>query len=391
MYIDESQAKKKVFRGKSMVLAVVLFTIGALFIPTGFERTHPGERVKVEVLSTNDANIRQFGIVKTGEQSLKVRVLSGEKKGVEAEAVNLMMGRLEFDRVYQAGDIALATIDSSGDRVLQVTLVDYYRVDKEAWLLVIFAVLLVAYGGWTGARSLLSFLFTAMLLWKVLLPGLLKGWDPVLSSLLISAILCVVIILLVSGIDRRGITAMLGSLAGVAVTCVMGVIFGELFSVHGAVKPFSETLLYSGFAHLDLTRIFLGGIFLASSGAVMDLAMDISSALNELIEKRPDIPRGELIRSGMTVGRMVIGTMTTTLLLAYTGGFTTLLMVFIAQGTPIINILNIQYVAAEVLHTMVGSIGLVTVAPLTAVLGGYFLTAGRKLPHGSEVEPAGAD
>jgi uncharacterized membrane protein len=139
------------------------------------------------------------------------------------------------------------------------------------------------------------------------------------------------------------------------------------------VKPFSETLLYSGFAHLDLTGIFLGGIFLASSGAVMDLGMDIASALNEIVLKNPEIERRDLIRSGFAVGRMVIGTMTTTLLLAYTGGFMTLLMVFVAQGTPAVNILNLQYVAAEILHTLVGSVGLVAVAPLTAVLGGYVM------------------
>ena len=169
------------------------------------------------------------------------------------------------------------------------------------------------------------------------------------------------------------LAAVLGSLSGIAVTCGLALVFGRLFAVHGAVKPFSETLLYSGFGHLDLTGIFLGGIFLASSGAVMDLSMDIASALHELARKNPRISRTELIVSGFSVGRMVIGTMTTTLLLAYTGGFTTLIMVFVAQGTPLVNVFNIQYVAAEILHTMVGSVGLVMVAPLTAVAGGWLL------------------
>ena len=137
------------------------------------------------------------------------------------------------------------------------------------------------------------------------------------------------------------------------------------------MKPFSETLLYSGFAHLDLTRIFLGGIFLASSGAVMDLAMDVASAMREIVEKKPDITRKALIMSGFTVGRAVVGTMTTTLLLAYTGSYTSLLLVFVAQGIPLANILNMQYVSAEILHTLVGSFGLVTVAPFTALASGF--------------------
>jgi uncharacterized membrane protein len=102
----------------------------------------------------------------------------------------------------------------------------------------------------------------------------------------------------------------------------------------------------------------------------MDIAMDISASMNEIHENHPGTPRGEIIRSGFNVGRAVVGTMTTTLLLAYSGGYTALLMVFMAQGTPMISIFNLTYVSAEILHTMVGSFGLVLVAPLTALIGG---------------------
>jgi len=90
-----------------------------------------------------------------------------------------------------------------------------------------------------------------------------------------------------------------------------------------------------------------------------------------LAGKKPDIGRRELIASGMNVGRAVVGTMTTTLLLAYSGSFTALMMVFIAQGTPVINILNLTYIAAEILHTLVGSFGVVLVAPFTAIVAGW--------------------
>jgi uncharacterized membrane protein len=362
-------------RDKAVVLVCILATAGMLFLPSGFEREYSGERVEVEVLETNDDAVRQFGIVKTGDQSLKVRVLRGMFKDREAEAVNHLIGKLEFDRIYSPGDTALATLDSGGRDILKITVVDYYRLGAEMLLFAVFAVFLLGFAGWTGLRSLLSFVFTGAVLWKILLPGVLRGWNPIAASLAVSALLTVVINFLVSGTDKKGVVATLGALSGIALTCALSLFFGRQFSIHGAVKPFSEALLYSGFAHLDLTGIFLGGIFLASSGAVMDLGMDIASALNEIVLKNPKIKRGELIRSGFAVGRMVIGTMTTTLLLAYTGGFMTLLMVFIAQGTPIVNILNLQYVAAEVLHTLVGSVGLVAVAPLTAVLGGYVMAA----------------
>ena len=138
--------------------------------------------------------------------------------------------------------------------------------------------------------------------------------------------------------------------------------------------PYAESLLYSGYAHLNLTQIFMASIFIGASGAVMDLSVDITSAVWEVVQKKPDIGPWEAVKSGLNVGRAAMGTMTTTLLLAYSGGYVASLMVFMAQGTPVDNILNYKYVAAEILDTVVGSFGLVSVAPLTALFAGILLT-----------------
>lgn len=145
----------------------------------------------------------------------------------------------------------------------------------------------------------------------------------------------------------------------------------------------SESLLYSGYAHLNLTQIFMAAIFIGSSGAMMDLSVDITSAIDEVVRNRPDIRVRDAIQSGMNVGRAAMGTMTTTLLLAYSGGFIALLMVFTAQGTPIEVLLNYKFVSAELLHTLIGSFGLVTVAPFTAICSGILLTrrAGQNLSN----------
>ena len=142
---------------------------------------------------------------------------------------------------------------------------------------------------------------------------------------------------------------------------------------------YSESLLYAGYQDLNLTKIFMSGIFIGASGAMMDLAVDITSAVNEVIDKKPDISWREAACSGMNVGRAAMGTMTTTLLLAYSGGYIALLMTFMAQGTPIDHILNYKYVSAEILDTVVGSFGLVTVAPFTALTSALLL-ARKKAP-----------
>jgi uncharacterized membrane protein len=139
----------------------------------------------------------------------------------------------------------------------------------------------------------------------------------------------------------------------------------------------SESLLYSGYQNLDLTQVYTAAVYLSCSGAILDLAIDISAALNELVMHKPDITRSALIHSGLNIGKSVVGTQTTTLLLAYMGGYITIMMVYTAQATPLMSILNSKSIAAEVLLTFVGCIGLVLVAPLTSTIGGLIYTEWR--------------
>ena len=96
--------------------------------------------------------------------------------------------------------------------------------------------------------------------------------------------------------------------------------------------------------------------------------------MHEVVLKKPDISFTEAMHSGFRVGRAVVGTMTTTLLFAYSGGYLTVMMVFMAKGVPLMNFFNLNYVAAEILNTVVGSFGLVTVAPFTAITGALIYT-----------------
>lgn len=135
----------------------------------------------------------------------------------------------------------------------------------------------------------------------------------------------------------------------------------------------SESLLYAGYLNLDLTMIFQAGIYLASSGAVLDLAVDISSALDEVVINSPDITSSKLIKSGLNIGKSIVGSQTTTLLFAYMGSYLSVMMVYMAQGTPLLNILNSKVISAEILHTFIGCIGLVLVSPLTSLTCGIIL------------------
>ncbi|MDD6035346.1 MAG: YibE/F family protein [Lachnospiraceae bacterium] len=371
---------KKIVRKHGTVIVSVVLLLVLLVIPTGYEGAlvyRNAERVRAKVLSTDESDIYDTGLVRTGEQRCTIEVLDGLFKGSIVDAVNRLSGSLAQDKIFAAGDIAFVAISHKENKITTVMMTDHYRLDKEMILAGVFLLLLVLFAGKTGIRAVLSFTVTILMMWKILIPGLLNGHSPVWLSLGIVAILTMVVLGLIYGFGRRFVASLSGALLGIIVTAVLGVVFTDLFKIHGAVMESSESLLYAGYQGLNLTGIFMASIFLGSSGAVMDLAVDICSAVYEVVQKKPEISAKEAIYSGFSVGRAACGSTTTTLLLAYSGSYIALLMVFMAQGTPLEFILNYKYVAAEIVHTIVGSFGLVTVAPLTAITSGILFTRKR--------------
>ena len=381
------------------IIAVLLIVI-LIALPTGYEDAviyRGTDKVKAKVLSTDESAVRSSGLIQSGEQYCEVELLEGKFKGDETRAVNMLSGSLESDKIFEEGDVAHVVVSYNDDGITSVTMNDHYRIDKELILAGIFILFLILFAGGTGLRAVCSFAITILTIWKILVPAYLGGANPIWCGILITAFLTLLIIFFVYGFDMKTLAACGGAFLGVLVTCILGCIFTDAFKIHGAVMSYSESLLYAGYQDLSLTRIFMSAIFIGASGAMIDLSVDITSAVNEVVHKKPDIGWKEAMLSGMNVGRAAMGTMTTTLLLAYSGGYIALLMTFMAQGTPIENILNYKYVSAEILQTIVGSLGLVTVAPLTALTSGILLTGKRykasimKRNAGEQAEDAASD
>ena len=370
--------KRELSRDAVLILFFTILCLILTQIKTGYEYApKAGSEVfrhRAKVLSVDNSGVEVFGVVHVGFQHLEVRFLSGPWKGETAPVTNQLIGQLELDEVYSAGDTLLVQYGLKKDGTPNTGIArGHYRIHLELALIALFAFALIAVAGITGLKAILSFIFAAMTIWKVMIPLFLKGHNPILIALAVVAALTASISFLVGGLTRKGLVTFSGAFLGLALTAGLAVWFGDLFHIHGAVRPFAENLLHGGFAHLKLTPIFIASIFLAASGAVMDLAMDIAASMEEVKRKHPDIHMFEHIRSGLRVGRSVIGTMTTTLLLAYSSSYIFMFMLFASQDIPAEQIFNLNYVAAEVLNTMVGSFGLVTVAPFTALIGGVVM------------------
>lgn len=360
------------------------------WIPTGFQKQIyvNSEGVKARVVEVNNKGVYSTGMIQQGDQRCTIEILEGEHKGQQVEGMNLLTGKLEFDKLFKPGDKAwvLLELDSS-NAVIFANMVDYYRMDQQILLIGLFVILIIAFSGFTGVRTLLSFSFALLSIVKILIPCLLKGIPPLLVALMVGNLLTVMTLLLVAGCNKKAYTAIISSMICSLMTCLLAVVFGDLFKMHGAVMDWSESLLYAGYQNLDLTAIFQAGIYLACSGAILDLAIDISAALDEVIKNNPSVSRVNLIKSGLSIGKSVVGSQTTTLLLAYMGSYITILMVYMAQGTPLMSILNSQKVSSEILHTFVGCIGLVLVSPLTAIICGIVYCPRHHREAGIETSP----
>jgi uncharacterized membrane protein len=369
----------------SLVIAAVCFGLAFLDLAK-LPQAPAGLHAHGLVTAVDNSHVKTHLIVKTQSQFLTVKLLDGPHAGAEVSVTNRLTGKMELDEFYTEGAKILVEYDLREGKPANALARGHYRLGLQLLLIGLFGALLAALAGVTGLKALLSFVFTAMVLWKLYFPLLLMGYSPVPLGLAVVAVLTGVITLSVGGLSRRGASTFAGSMLGVLLTCGLAVVFAKAFNLHGAVRPFSETLLYSGYVDLRLTDIFIASIFIACSGAIMDLAMDIAASMDEIKAQQPEISLGAHIRSGLRVGRAVIGTMTTTLLLAYSASHITMFLLFMAKGLPAANILNAPFVAAEVLNILVGSFGLITVAPFTALVAGLLYRVGKSTEHQASID-----
>ncbi|WP_419176636.1 YibE/F family protein [Desulfosediminicola sp.] len=374
-----------------LLLVVIVSVIVAYYSWSGVSDPMNAEveEVRAEVLLVDNSEVRSSGLSHIGYQELEVTLLEGSFAGESVSATNSLVGQSDIENIFKPGDEIIVAVILEEGGIAHVKAVDLYRQDALLLLFGIFVLALLLYAGVVGIKALLSFMFTVLIIWEVLVQRILAGYDPLMTTTLTLVLLSAVIIFLVAGLNRRGATAFIGTICGLCVTLLVTLLFCNRVGLVGMTQPYVNALVFSGYYQLDIREIFYSAIILGASGACMDIAMDIAASMDEVKLKKPEITAWELVQSGFNVGRHVIGTMATTLLLAYSGGYLTLLMIFQVKEPSIMRMLNLKIVAAEIMRTLVGSIGLVLVAPITALVGGliisgYFTKRVRLLSSGRQ-------
>lgn len=310
--------------------------------------------------------------VRVGYQLLKVEILSGEYKGEILEATSAE-GNL-FGAVCEQNDRVIVTMSVSGDNKA----VSVYSKDRTAQIFIfvgIFLLFICVIGGKNGIKSVIGLAFTFIAIIYIYLPMIYVGFSPFWAAVLIAAVTTIVTMYLIGGYSIKTLCAIIGTVTGVLVAGISAWLFGIAADIDGYNVSNIESLAFVG-QNTDIQTggLLFSGILIASLGAVMDVAMSVSSAICEIKDKSPSLTWQQLFKSGMNVGRDMMGTMSNTLILAFVGSSASTLIINYAYDLPFRQIINSYNIGIEVMQGVAGSIGVILTVPIVASITSVLLS-----------------
>lgn len=360
------------------VLAVVLAIFAGLFViahPAREEAPEAAEYMEYEnavveqiLTDSTEADPVSEGHFR-GNQNLIVRVKTGRYAGQQMMADNTV-GPI-YGCPMAVGDGVTVGLSTYSDGTVRCYIYEYDRSMGLALVLGAFLLVTVLVGGKVGLKSLLSLGLTVAALLFILLPLLLRGWPTILTTFFVSVLVTAATFVILGGVDKKTVCACLGTLAGIALATVFGLLAQKLLRIDGYRQEYAEALLQlrqTGESAIGITGLITAGVIVSALGAVMDVAMSISSALQELTRVNPDLTSRDLFKSGMNIGRDMVGTMTNTLILAILGSGLTLVVYIYSLSLQPWQLLSSAYMSLEAISGIASSIGVMLAVPLTAAI-----------------------
>lgn len=319
-----------------------------------------------------------YDFIQIGKQWLKLEILTGEFAGRSTTAINYVQ-RVNNKPASMGTELVI----SSFDGFVTTSVVNYSRENYLYLLLALFLAVVLLFGRKKGLKSIASLAFTILCVLFLFLPMIIKGVEPILAAVVVVVLSTAVTLLALNGFCKKTVIA--------AVSCSVCTMFaGVIAYATGAISHIStlneseaELLLFiSDSTALRVKDLLFAGILIAALGAVMDTAMSIASSLTEMKSIDPTLTQKQLWRSGMNVGKDIMGTMTNTLILAFTGSSLNILLVYYMYSLPYIALINLDLLVVEVIRGLSGSIAVILAIPVTTLI------ASRAL-HGTS--PSGKD
>lgn len=313
------------------------------------------------------------------EAFYELELFRGEVISFEARAARGPRSGSTLLATQSLGDFAWTETREvqEGDSILLINFADFgeawffyghLRTNRLLALGILFTLCVLLFGGKKGFNTILSLALTCGAIFGVFIPSILAGKNIYLMSLLVCAYVIAMTLLLVVGFNKKALAAACGCASGVAVTAIIAIIMDRALFLTGFLDEHSRHLQsFPVDPAIDLRAIIFAGITIGAMGAVMDVALSISSALWEIKQKARLIEFGSLFRSGISIGRDIIGSMANTLILAYIGTSLSVVLVLSIYSNSILGLLNREMISVEILMALAGIFGILCAMPLTAL------------------------
>ena len=276
-----------------------------------------------------------------------------------------------YGQRFDAGDSVIVGLSTYADGTVRCYVYEFDRLPGLIMMMGMFLLVTVLVGGKVGMKSLISLALTVIALIFILLPLLLRGWPTIPTTFLVVVLVTVATFVILGGIDRKTVCACLGTLAGIVLATLFGMAAQAILRIDGYRQEYAEALLQlrqTGESGIGISGLITAGVIVGALGAVMDVAMSISSAIQELVRVNDALTSADLFRSGMNIGRDMVGTMTNTLILAILGSGFTLVVYIYSLGLQGSQLLSSAYISLEAISALASSAGVMLAVPLTAAV-----------------------
>lgn len=312
--------------------------------------------------------------VESNYQTIVALILEGERAGKEVVVENDFLSLERGDKFF-----LMRIVDSiDGHEVYSVRDVD--RRGAILGFVLLFVAVILIFSGKQGVRSIASLAGSLLVIIYVLVPLLLRGFPPVLTSMVIASVILFLAIYLTHGFNRQSTIAFTGTVSAIILTGILAYLGVEIAHLSGFVSDEAVTLNFSTRGALNFSGLLLGGIMIGILGVLDDISVTQAAVVSEIFDSAPHLSRSEVYKKAVRVGREHVGALVNTLALAYAGSSLPLLLLLSTSQTSFASTINMEVFATEIIRTTVGSIGLILTVPITTLLAVYFLK-GHK-PHG---------
>jgi uncharacterized membrane protein len=327
---------------------------------------------QAQVLAVRNSTLApdpDFAELMIGTQTVEVEVQTGESAGTRTLLSNFVT-RTD-NRPLKVGD---EIVVSSYDGFITGMTVNYSREKPALVLALAFLAVVALIGRSKGLKAIFALAFTLVCVVFLFIPLLLKGTNPIVAALIVVTLSCAVTLLALNGLSAKTLIAGVGCLLCTLSAGAVAYVFGWAAHLSTYATPEAENLIFiAQNTALRLHDIVFAAVIIATSGALMDMTMSISSALFELKELNPGLSARLIRRSGMNIGRDVMGTMTNTLILAFTGSSINSLLVIFMYNMSFRQVINMDLLMLEIMQGLSGAIAIALSIPITAVLAARVL------------------